>query len=91
VAQTAGYRCRVTPRLTLGRRFSRPAFCERGEFLGDPIGIDDIGVEVIMDPIAEIGMAFVFGIVDCCEELGHSPKDRRRLPAGIVRSPRSCS
>ena len=36
------------------------------------IDIECIGIEVISDPFAEFGVAFVFGILDRCEELGVS-------------------
>ncbi len=55
---------------TLGCRFSRPSFRERGDFFGEPVGVDEVGIEVIRDPLFEFGVALVFGIVDCREEFG---------------------
>jgi hypothetical protein len=50
---------------TFGRRLPRPAFRQCVDCFGKPIGIDDFGVEVVFDPIAEFGMVFVFGLVNC--------------------------
>jgi hypothetical protein len=59
--------------LALGRRLSRPLFREPGEFLGEAICIDVLGIEVVSDPFAEVGVAFMLGIVDGLEELGVAP------------------
>jgi hypothetical protein len=59
--------------LALGRRLSRPLFGEPGEFLGEAICIDVLGIEVVSDPFAEVGVAFMLGIVDGLEELGVAP------------------
>ena len=60
-ASTAGQVAR--PRLAAG--FPRPAFHQCVDCFGKPIGIDDFGVEVVFNPIAEFGMVFVFGLVNC--------------------------
>jgi hypothetical protein len=54
-------------------RLSRPAFCEICYFLGELFGIDGIGVEVVVNPIAEFDVTVVSRVCDGCEELGVSP------------------
>ena len=41
--------------------------------MGKPTGVDDVGIEVIGDPLFEFGVAFVLRIVDGLEELGIAP------------------
>jgi hypothetical protein len=42
--------------------------------LGQPIDIDDMGIEVIGEPFFEFAMALVFGIGDGFEELAMAPR-----------------
>ena len=70
-----------------GGRFSRPAFCERGDFFGEPTGIDNIGIEVVGEPLFEFVVAFVLWIADGLEEFGIAPGAadifRRAAPARL--------
>jgi hypothetical protein len=49
-------------------------FGKRGDFIGEPIDIDDVGIEVVSDPFAELGVALVLGIADRVKELGIAPR-----------------
>jgi hypothetical protein len=51
----------------------------------EPVGIDDVGIEVLGDPLFELGMALVTGISDGFEELSIAPRGRRHLRVGLVR------
>ncbi len=57
----------------MGGRFARPAFGECGDFFGEPICFDGVGIECVSDPLAEFVVAFVFGIGDRFEQLGVAP------------------
>src|SRR5476651_2268937 len=59
--------------LPLDGGLSRPAFCECGDFFGEPIGIDNVGIEIVGDPFCEFGMTFVLWIANGLEEFGIAP------------------
>jgi hypothetical protein len=46
---------------------------ERCEFVGDSVGVDGLGIEVVPDPILQLGMALMLGVVDRLEEVGIAP------------------
>jgi hypothetical protein len=56
----------------LGGRFSRPAFCQRGDFGGEPFW-GNIWVEVVGERFLELVMTFMLRITDCVEDLGVAP------------------
>lgn len=44
----------------LGQRLAA-VFRQRGGVLGEPLGIEDVGIELVRDPIFEFSMTFVLG------------------------------
>ena len=68
---------RRAPRFKYGADASAQAFetsvLRLCQCFGGLIGIEGIGIEVVSDPLGEFGMAFVFGVADCLEELGVAP------------------
>ncbi len=54
-------------------RFPRPAFCQRGDFFGEPTGIDKIGIKVVGKPLFKFIVAFVLWIADGLKEFGVAP------------------
>ena len=59
--------------MPLGGRFSRPPFRKCGNFFSEPTEIDDVGIEVVGEPLFEFGVAFVLRIADGLEELAIAP------------------
>jgi hypothetical protein len=57
----------------VSRRFAGPTLGERRECVGKRVGVDDIGIGVIFDPILQLGVALMLGVVDRFEELGIAP------------------
>ena len=53
---------------------ARPALSQFGDVFGQPIDVDDIGIEVVGKPFFEFAMALVFGIGDGLEELAIAPR-----------------
>ena len=49
---------------------ARPALGECGDVLGQPIDVEDMGIEVVREPFFEFAMALVVGIGDGLEEFG---------------------
>jgi hypothetical protein len=47
---------------------ARPALGECGDVLGQPIDVEDMGIEVVREPFFEFAMALVVGIGDGLEE-----------------------
>jgi hypothetical protein len=56
---------------------ARPALGEFGDVFGQPIEVDDMGIEVVGEPFFEFAMALMFGIGDGLDELPIAP-----IPAG---------
>jgi hypothetical protein len=54
-------------------RVARPALGECGDVLGQPIDVEDMGIEVVREPFFEFAMALVVGIGDGLEEFGIAP------------------
>src|SRR6266511_4151505 len=52
---------------------ARPALGECGDVLGQPIDVEDMGIEVVREPFFELAMARVVGIGDGLEEFGIAP------------------
>src|SRR6266511_3002264 len=52
---------------------ARPALGECGDVLGQPIDVEDMGIEVVREPFFEFAMALVVGIGDGLEEFGIAP------------------
>src|SRR5258708_39110915 len=52
---------------------ARPALGECGDVLGQPIDVEDMGIEVVPEPFFEFAMALVVGIGDGLEEFGITP------------------
>src|SRR5258708_33887437 len=52
---------------------ARPALGEWGDALGQPIDVEDMGIEVVREPFFEFAMALVVGIGDGLEEFGIAP------------------
>src|SRR6266478_6238838 len=52
---------------------ARPALGECGDVLGQPIDVEDMGMEVVREPFFEFAMALVVGIGDGLEEFGIAP------------------
>ena len=53
--------------------FPRPAFGQRGDFFGEPTGIDKIGIEVVGKPLFKFVVAFVLWIADGLKAFGVAP------------------
>jgi hypothetical protein len=48
---------------------ARPALGQVGDLLREPIGVDNVGIEVVDEPFFQFAIALVFGIGDGFEEL----------------------
>ena len=53
---------------------ARPTLGEFGDVFGQPIDVDDMGIEVVGEPFFEFAMALMFGIGDGLDELAIAPR-----------------
>ena len=82
---------RSGPTRSLGRRLAQPFLGEGGDLFGEPFGIDDTRIEVVGDPLFELGVTFVFWIADRLKKFGVAPGTAdvfRRAAAGGLDQPR---
>ena len=59
---------------------ARPFPGECIDFGSEPLGFVSVGIEVLADPLCELGVAFVLWIVDSVRAARRSPTARRSLP-----------
>ena len=67
-------RVRLAGMAALGGGLARPALGECGDVFGQPIDVDDMGIEVVCEPFFEFAMALMAGIGEGFEELAIAPR-----------------